>query len=425
MPAKKSFKYYSTTILAYCFVVFYITVSMTNDALNTIIPALEQMHGWTRGEITSAVSIGAIISIILLYIFGTLAIKIGVRKVVSFTLVALGIATIFMANADFLKDFQLYIAIVQMFAAVMITLPPILLANWFVAKRGRAMGIATIGAPFGGATFNLIVGSVMMAKSFAFAYTGVGIVIIVVGIIGFFLIVDKPEDVGLAPDGADMSADEIAAMKFEMEDPSTKLTLRQILSKRSTWLYLVSFGVLNLMISGMMSQMIPRLLDVGVPFPKALMMMSLAAAMGMGLSYVWGWLDDKISTQLSCALIALTFAGASVFFLFATASNMTLILLAIFFLASMVGGLPNLEVSMIVAMYGRKEFMNVQRYVRLGVMSFRSFGFVAMGVLYDRTGSYDLTYMIFIGFAIASSVIILFIKPAKEEEAHCKAHLAS
>ncbi|MHA2937148.1 MFS transporter [Vibrio sp. RC27] len=414
MNKRKSFKYYSIINVVFSFLTFYFSVSLTNDALNTILPALEQMNGWSRGQITSAVSIGAIISIFSIWLLGTLVLKGGVRKVLSTSLLLLGIVTIFMAQAGeagVFSEFSLYIAIVQIFAASLFALPPVLLSNWFVEKRGRALGIATIGAPFGGATFNLAVGNVMGAQGFAFAYTGVGIAVIILAIIGFLVIVDKPEDVGLAPDGADLTEEQIQALKIEMESTKTDWPLKKMFTNKKTWLYVVSFGLLNLMITGVMSQLIPRLLDVGLTMPTALLALTFASLLGMVLSYAWGWLDDKFSTTTACFFLSLTFGLAGLSFLFGSADNMFVMILAIVCVASLIGGLPNLDASMIISIYGRKEFAHVTRYVRVGVSIFRSFGFVAMGVLFDHYGSYDLTYMIFIGMSIASALLILLIKP--------------
>ena len=415
MTSGKSFRYYGFVNITFSFLVFYFAVSLTNDALNTIIPALEQMHGWTRGQITSSVTAGALVSIFLFYVLGTLTLRLGVRRVMTASLLIVGIATILMARTSAFGKFSIYIAIVQMFAAGLMLLPAILLSNWFVKKRGRALGLATIGAPFGGATFNLIVGNVMMVKDFAFAYTCVGIAVLILAVVGYFLIENKPDDVGLAPDGVSMSPEEIEEMKKEMENRATDWEMKKIFTARVTWLYMISFGLLSLIITGIMSQLIPRLLDVGIPMQKALLVLTCASILGMGISYLWGWLDDKISTRKTCIIFAMTFAVCAFSFLFASADSMGFVILAIVCLASLMGGMPNLEVSIVASIYGRKEFVNVSRYIRVVVNVFRSLGYAAMGVLYDFFGSYNMSYILFIVFAIIAAVLIYFIKPVQSE----------
>ncbi len=415
MKSGKSFRYYSIVNITFSFLVFYFAVSLMNDALNTIIPALEQMHGWTRGQITSSVTTGAIISIFLFYVLGTLTLRLGVRCAMTAVLLIVGAATILMARTSVFGTFSVYIAIVQMFSASLMLLPAILLSNWFVKKRGRALGLATIGAPFGGATFNLIVGNVMMVKGYPFAYTCVGVAVLVLGAVGYFLIENKPDDVGLAPDGAVMSPEEIEEMKKEMENRETEWTMKKIFTARVTWLCVVSFGLLSLILTGIMSQLIPRLLDVGIPMQKALLVLTSASILGMGLSYMWGWLDDKISTRKTCLIFAMTFAVCAFSFIFASAQSMGFLMLAVVCLASLIGGLPNLEVSIIASIFGRKEFVNVSRYMRVVVCGFRSMGYAAMGVLYDLYGSYNMSYILFIVFAITAAVLIFFIKPVQSE----------
>ena len=405
------FRYYSFVTTAYSFLLFYFGVALLNDGLNVIIPFVENMHGWTRGQITSVVSIAALISIIASYIVGTLVLRFGVKRLLIPILVMTGITAIVMSRANDFLSFSLCLGILQIFAASgLMLLPAILLANWYVKRKGIAMGIATIGAPLSGATYSLIVAWLIEHYGFDTAYSIVGIIIILIAAIGSLLLVNKPEDVGLSPDGVDKTPEDVEKARKELENLESKWTLNQILSKKESWFYMVSFGLLSLIITGIMSQLIPRFLDVGFSMPQALFCLSLASLLGMPVSFVWGWLDDKISTRITCTIFALTFALGSFCFIFASAQNLVFAILAVVAVASLTGGMPNLEASIVASIFGRNEFVNVQRYLRIGVNVLRSLGYAVMGLIFDKFGSYNISYGIFIVLGIFAAVLIFMAR---------------
>ena len=405
------FRYYSFITIAYSFLLFYFGVALINDGLNVIIPYVESMHGWTRGQVTSVLSIAALISIIVSYIAGTLVLRFGVKKILVPTLVITGITAIVMSRSNNFYSFSLCLGILQIFAASgIMLLPAVLCANWFVRRKGIAMGIATIGAPLSGATYSPVVAWLIGRYGFDTAFSMVGIVIILIAATGSLLLVNKPEDVGLSPDGVDRTPEEVERARKELESLDSRWTLKQILSKKESWFYVIAFGFLSLIITGIMSQLIPRFLDVGFSMSRALLFLSMASLLGMPVSFAWGWLDDKISTRVTCTIFALTFALGSFCFIFASAQNLIFTILAVVTVASLTGGMPNLEISIIASIYGRNEFVNVQRYLRIGVNVLRSMGYAVMGVLFDIFGSYNISYGIFIVLGVFAAILIFMAR---------------
>ncbi len=410
-PTAPKFRYYSFVTTAYSFLLYYFGVAFLVDGLNVIIPFVENMHGWQRGHITAVASIAGLIAVAIIYFVGTLVMRFGVKKIMVPILVMTGITAIVMSRANDFLLFSLCLGILQIFAASgLMVFPSILLANWFVRRKGIAMGIATIGAPLSSATYCLVVAWLIEHYGFGTAYSIVGIIILLLAAAGGFLLANKPEDVGLSPDGVERTPEEVEKTRKDLESLETKWKLRQFLSKKETWLYIASFGLLNLIINGIMSQLIPRFLDVGFSMHQALLFLSMAALLGMPISFCWGWLDDKISTRIACTLLALSFAFASFCFLFASAQNLVFAILAVVAVASLTGGMPNLEVSIVASIFGRNEFVNAYRYLRIGVNILRSFGYAAMGLIFDKFGSYNISFGIFIVLAMIAAVSIFMAR---------------
>ncbi len=89
----------------------------------------------------------------------------------------------------------------SIFGGNMLTMVPP--ASWFVAKRGRALSIATSGQLFGTATFAIAAALLIEAFGWRWAWAIFGIVAIVGVVPPYALLMRRrPEDMGLLPDGA-------------------------------------------------------------------------------------------------------------------------------------------------------------------------------------------------------------------------------
>jgi sugar phosphate permease len=414
---RKDFKYYSIIIIVYVFLLQYFTVSLQMDGMNVLLPALEAKFGWTRGEITSAISIASFLAVIVGFIFGTLILKFGIRKILIPSLIVLGLDVIWMSRTSTLNTFAISMIIIQILTVVIMVAMFALVANWYVKKRGRVLGIVTIAAPMTSATFVPIGTKMVESQGLGCFYTYVGLVTIALGLFAIFFIRNKPEDVGHSPDGIDLTEKEIEKIKKELDlHLNSEWTLKKIISTKETWLVTFGFGFIYLIMTGFMGQLIPRLLDVGISMDKALAMMSIAALLGMPMSYFWGWLDDKISTPKTCMIFSLVYVVAAISFIYISPDNMIVAFIAILCIANTTGGMMNLKPSLVAYVFGRKEYVNVSRYVELVQNILRSFAFVIMGFAFDKFGTYTPGYILFIILALVSFVLIGMIKKTYDPE---------
>jgi MFS family permease len=385
-------------------------VALAVDGTNVLIVALENEYGWSRLAVNSAISMGALLSVIGVVGFGTLIMKASNKKILVLCAILIGIDIIFMAMAKDLMAFRVSMIILQ----ILLIGPNIasfaLLTNWFVEKRGIMLGIVTIGAPASSATFTPIATKLVEQYSYTAVYTGIGIIYAIFGVIAILLVFEKPEDFGYAPDNANLSAEEVARRKEELDNYKTEWTFSKIMKTKETWLLIFSWGFIFLMMTGIMSQLIPRFLDVGIPINTALMMMSGAALLGMPMSYVWGWLDDKYGTPKTCVFFSFAYIFGNICFIFGSAENMIFAFGGILAIALTTGGMPNLQPSLQAWVFGRKDFVNTNRYINLGHMILRSFAFTMMGIIYTTFGTYTPAYIIFIVVSIITAVLFSMIK---------------
>ncbi|MCP3940175.1 MAG: MFS transporter [Desulfobacteraceae bacterium] len=413
---KMSFSFYSICIIVASFVIQYFHVALAIDGTNVLIVALEKEYGWTRLAINSTISMGALLSILGVIGFGTLIMKTSNKKIMVPAAVLIGLNLIWLAMAKNISTFEIAMITLQVLLVGPMITSLALLSSWFIKRRGLVLGIVTIGAPASSATFTPITTKLIDIYGFGTVYTAIGIIYLFFSLLIMFFVFEKPEDFGYAPDNADISPEKIAKAKEELDSYVTTWTFARVMKTKEVWLLIFSWGLIFFMMTGIMSQLIPRFLDVGIPLDQALGLMSLAAIAGMPMSYVWGWLDDKFGTPKTCILFSFAYVFGSICFIFGSAENMIFAFGGILAVALTTGGMPNLQPSLQAWVFGRKDFINTNRYINVGHMILRSFGFTVMGIIYSRYGTYTPAYYIFIGVAIVTAILFSMIKTTYDPE---------
>jgi sugar phosphate permease len=406
-----SFKKHSLIVIIYAFVLQYMNISLVVDGMNVLYPALEKAHGWTPMKIGTATSAAVFIALIMAIVFGTLFMKFGVKKIMIPSVLLLGIDVIVMGNTSDFTTFAITMTLLQVLTVPAMVGSIAICANWFKKGRGKILGIVTIGAPAASATFVAIGTSVVLSSGYEYFYSVYGGIIIVIAIIGAVLLHDRPEDLGLFPDGA-----EKADYVIEPPKKTSAWTMIKMFRNKEMWLISFSWGFIFLMMTGIMANAIPRFLEVGIPIEQAISFFSIAAVLGMGASYFWGWLDDKISTPVTCAIFSLNYIVGSICFLYGSSENMALAFGGVLVIALTTGGMPNLQPSLQAWVYGREEFVPTLRYTGTIHNLFRAMAFAVSGYIVTTFGSYDVMYKIFIGLSIASLVLFLFIRKSYDPE---------
>jgi len=409
---------YAIALWVFTFLVYYIAAALVNDGINFILPYTENVLGWSRGSITTIVSISNIVAAAVTFFIFALAGRIGAAKVLIVILFIAGISAVVLSRSTEFGPFAFALALMTVGSlGGLMVLPGVLLAKWFVKNKGKVLGIVTIGAPLSTASFVLIMNTLNYAYSFEVAYTSAGIFIIIIAVFGLFAIVEKPEDVGLSPDGIKLSPDQVKEMKANMEDKAGMIPTKEILKKKESWMYVVAFGFCIFIMGGIMSQLVLRLMDVGFDLMRAVGFLSISALLAIPVSFAWGFADDRFGTRRVCIVFTLTFSIAALCLIFVAQDRTAITIIGMIGIASLAGGLPNLEPSFVASIFGRKNMSNVMRVLKPFVVLIGAFGVACAGLTYDRFGTYVPAYIIFIVMGIVASILIALAKGKYDDEA--------
>lgn len=399
----RAFRRAATPILIAGIFLQYLYSCLMTDHINALQPYYAALYGWESTKITAPISYAALAVILFTLIVGTLFIKFGVTKVLIPSTLLCGLATVGLSFAgDNYVVYFICLFLMRLLTLVFQMGNMQLCTNWFLELRGRALGFSTIGNPLCTATAITLLTLGTQSGLGMKTYTIMGVITIGLGLFIGFLVKDTPETVGLNPDGAEVPC------KSTHQDAGT-ITLKEVFSQSNAWLLMVAFGLLNFCIVSIMAFFVPHMASTGTADSVYLPALSVAALLGIPISYVLGWIDDKFGTVKACMLLCVTFIASLAALYFMHANSVALIAVAAFGIAGITGGTPNLHPSMTAYVFGRKNYQAANRYIMTIQAAFQAFATMFMSKVADITGSFRMGYAIMIVLVLVAAGCLILI----------------
>lgn len=385
-------------------IMFFFYSGLCVDGQNIAIPAFAETHGWDYGTLLALSTPAGWVGMIGIFIFSHLVDKRGSRYVIVLSMIASGVVCFFYGYAT-----NIIVYAVSYFLLVMFTngygnvATGALTTSWFPRRRGYALGWSSIGMPVATAVYVPVLAVLIDKLGIGKAMSIIGSVIILVGIAAVFWVKNTPEEIGLSPDNDPQGMQELELRRKELEEYRSPWTITLLLKSRTVWLQSLCYGLLFLTTMGLVSQMVPRLMFLGHAKTFALGMLSLAALFGIVGSVVWGYIDMKIGTRRATMTYAVWYCVAVVVLLLSK-NNLPWTVVGICMSGWGLGGIGNLQPSMLAQTFGRFDYASASRVVNTIVAFVRVLSFAVIGIAIHITGSIDGAYSFLIG-----SCIIAFI----------------
>jgi predicted MFS family arabinose efflux permease len=281
-----------------------------------------------------------------------------------------------------------------------------LVANWFSRKRGMALGIAATGISASGVVMPFI--SAALIDNYGWregfmvysAFTAMVVVPLVL-----WLVISRPEDVGLRPDGLAKGLDNNTT---EADANPAPAPATPILRERNFWILVVVIGLLFCCQSATLTHLVPRITDAGVSLQTASLVMSACAGCGILGKLSFGFLSDYWQPRNAIwATIACQIAGQLL--MFNTQSLWVFTVGAALFGYGM-GGVVPLQGALVGRLFGRERFGKALGNMRPAMFPLQIVGVPLAGWVFDTTGSYDPAFMLFLGLYLLTAVIALGFK---------------
>jgi MFS family permease len=410
--------FYGWIIVVVTFVTMAIGVN-ARTAFSLFFPPIIDEFGWDRGVTAGAFSFGFLVSGAVSPLIGRLMDRAGPRAVME-----LGVAL--MAGGLLLaplttRPWHLYLTIGVMVGAGSVCLgysgQSLFLPNWFIRRRGLAMGLAFAGVGIGSVTLLPWVQLMIEQTGWRTACTAMGILILGVLAPINLLLRKRPEDIGLEPDGDAAPSASSAKPISNIVDPAwagTDWTLKRAIgTARFWWISLGYFCGLYIWYAVQVHQT-KYLLDIGFSPAVAVWALGVVSLLGIPGQILLGHLSDRMGREwiwaASCLGFAICFAALIAL---KYAPVLPLVYLMILTQGALGYGLTSIMGAVVLEIFQGKQYGSIFGTIMLATLAGGAAGPWATGILYDLFGSYTIAFAIGIAVSVLSAIAIWQASPRK------------
>jgi len=286
-------------------------------------------------------------------------------------------------------------------------------ANWFVHRRGRALGIASVGSSAGGFLAPPLIILAIDAFGWRGALTAIGAVVALVAVpFAWLVIVNRPEDRGLAPDG-DAGGTTPAPEAGPGAESTAQWSLSGLLRERNFWVIGLSVGLCFATLGSLIANLPRHAADLGIEKLSASFLLSALSAAGIVGKIGFGALADRVDKRLlmwiAIAMLALYYGALRLHFGYGALLGMSIVGGLSF------GGFLPMWGALIGMCFGRESFGRVMGLMTPVMGPLNWLVFPLTGRVRDTTGSYDLAWVAFIGALALAAVLLAFLRPPERE----------
>jgi MFS family permease len=405
--------FYGYWILAACFLLNLISAGCGPISFSFFVTSLEKSLLWSRTEIMTAFTIFFICTAVSAPFAGRLVHRYGGRTVIALGAAGACIGYVILSQISELWHYYVAYACIGFGVAAMgPVVSTLIISNWFIKRRGMAIGTMSMGAGTAGLAFTPLV-IVYLLPNIGWSNTYWVFAAITGGLaipLALLLIRTHPGDMGLLPDGQKTpQTDGAMEVKAHLEG----LTMRAALSTQAFWL----LGAAILFISthmGVMQNQIPHLEDLGFGAGIVASVMSIVGVMSTLGTFIFGWLCDRIKVK-SAALIGVTLIVISIVILITINSDSPPVLLwtYAFILGLGIGGwMPSMSL-LTSSNFGLLAYGTIYGAVNTFQNTGAAVAPIFSGYIYDTSGTYLWAFIIIcIIIALGVPAVLAIRRPA-------------
>ncbi|MCW3988555.1 MAG: MFS transporter [Candidatus Bathyarchaeota archaeon] len=412
MDARRLPFYYGWVVFAVTFLIYAFMYGL-RYSIGVFFTPIQQEFGWSTATTASAVTVFFWVYALAAPIVGSLAARIGVRKTVLIGGLLLGGGGALVSQVQELWQLYLYWGVLAAFgAAALYVIPTMVLSRFFLRKRGRAVGWASVGVSVGQAILVPLVGVAIQAYGWRAAILGLGsVVVVVTSVVGYLFLREDPESMGLHVDGVEPDAplegsEPVIAEPEEYQEPRVALT-----SSTFRLIVLSYFFAIGGIIS-ILTFVVPHMIRMGLTPIQASGAFGVIGAMSAVGSFLFGFASDRLGRKTT---ILVTTIGIAVSFFVASVlpPDLTLLYAWAVLYGLTYGGCPEQYAALISDYYGNRHATTLFGFLTLGGGIGGGLFPLIGGWLVDLTGAYFWT-LILLGCSMCAAALMILAAPPPE-----------
>ena len=389
--------FYGWYIVLAGFIITFAGMGVINAMSGPLLVPITEELGFSRGSFTFHRTILFLLGALFMPLYARLFERIGVKKVLLVSTVAVAVLIFSFSFATELWHFYVLAAI----NSVVVSGPSFLsvgymISKWFDSRRGLVTGVAFAGFGVGTTMFIPVFTWLEYVADWQTVYRVIGVIVfIVVFPTVFFLVKDKPQDINLEPYNKNPNQKKLERFNVNFSNA---------IKTPIFWMLLVGFFLLSIMQGAPNFNAQAYLTDIGyTPDFAAMVMVVLMLAHTLGALTLGGFFDKfgmmagSLFLGIACIIFPLlaVFAEIPVF----------LWLFALFYGPASSGFVP---VALFVTFYfGGKDFALIFSVFNMVMQLGMSISGPALAVIYDFSGSYFWGWIMLMGFGVIITAALI------------------
>lgn len=354
-------------------------------------------------EVMSSLTAGTLIGMILLPVAGVMLDRYPVRWIMTAgtLLFAAGLWTLANTTSitQYVVVFGATMAAANAFAGA--TASQTVISRWFTRSRGRALGISAVGTSVGGIAIPVLVTRWLNAADWRVVLENLSLCVALFMLpLVVLTIRGKPSDVGLLPEGSDADG--------PAHEAGPQLSLADVVRHPAYWYIGLTLGILFSVYSSMLANLASYALGLGASAAQSSSLIMAVAIAGLLGKIVFGLAADKVNLKVGL-WIAMGLVLVA-FLVMASEPGYSLMMLAAILLGLAAGGMLPVWGAMMARVFGLVSYGRAMGLmgplITLTVMP----GFVLTGYLFDTTGGYQVSLLIYAAVIALASLLLVPLK---------------
>ncbi len=406
--------FYGWWITAASGFVLFVTVGVGLYSAPVFLVPLQEHFGWSRAAIAGGGGVAALMAGVVSPMVGLWIDRYGSRRVMSLGAVLMGCAVALFALMDSLWHLYAINLLGALGVSCAAFIPnQVLISNWFVRKRGLAMGLSLAGIGLGGLALAPLADLLIARLGWRLAYAALACLFLPMLAVILAVVRTHPAELGLRPDGLPTPSetdDDAPSQPDAVENTTRGLGLGEALRTRAFWM--ISLCNLLLVFGGfsIVTHLVAYLTDQGFGSRTAAVSLGLMIGASVAGRLLFGFLADHVPKARVLSLVLGLLTGCTLLLFRVQSAEMLPAFLLSFGVAF--GGGAVLIPLLVGECFGLRFFGRILGLTMISATLGGAIGPVLTGRIYDVTGSYQLAFVMHtVGFGLAA-VVAYFLRPS-------------
>ncbi len=387
--------FYGWYIVAVCWVVNFIVFGISVNTFTVYVKPIQADLGWSRGQISLAISLAAVAMGLGAPFIGRLIDRIGARLAMATGAAIIGVCTILLSRAQSLPTFYALFILSGVGQGLATIIPvSLVISNWFTAMRGKALGTAMTGTGLGAMVMVPVSTWIVLNWGWRTSYAIMGCIILLMVPLNLLFIRTRPADVGLLPDGG---------LATE-EDPASAegLSVPEAVRTQAFWMIGAMMVLAGLVAMGVGVHLMPYLTDIGHTESRASLIIAVISGMTFLGKISLGFIADRWGVRPAVALAFGLILAGILLLMGAGALPVAFVFAVVYGLG--IGAPLVINAALTAERLGLKQFGAVFGILTLLNTAGVALGAVLTGFIYDAAGSYIPALLLFVGLTAVAGI---------------------